>query len=65
MIKMAHQYNITQLIDCCTNLFALFFHGETKEEIENLKKLALLYNNEHLKQLVEHLLNQFNRRENK
>jgi hypothetical protein len=52
LFEFANTYQITILVDCCTNLMSLF---ATKEDLETLQDLATLYDNSHLKQLCEHL----------
>lgn len=53
LFQMAHTYQVQTLIDCCTNLFSLF---SSTKDIEKIKYLAELYENEHLKKLHEYLL---------
>ena len=57
LFHMAHTYQVQTLIDCCTNLFSLF---SSTKDIEKIKYLAELYENEHLKKLHEYLLLKLN-----
>lgn len=52
LFEFAHMYEVQILIDCCTNLISL---KATKENLREIKELANFYNNEHLKQLFNHL----------
>lgn len=57
LFDFAHMYGVETLMDCCTNLISL---QATKEDIGEIKELANLYNNEHLKQLADHFYPQQN-----
>jgi len=52
LLQMAHTYQVPALVDCCTNLIALF---ASIEDLEIIKGFAKLYNNDHLRQLCAHL----------
>ncbi len=52
LFKMAHLFQYKDLIDHCTNMIALF---SSRLELEDIKYLSEKYDNEHLKQLHDHL----------
>jgi len=52
LLRMAHTYQVTPLIDHCTNLISLVAF---QEDPQNIKDLAEYYNNDHLRRLYEHL----------
>lgn len=51
LFTFAHMYEVETLINCCTNLISL---KATKEDLREIKELASLYNNEHLKELCNY-----------
>lgn len=52
LLRMAHLYQTSTLIDCCTNLITLICQVEQAEE---LKAIAETYENPHLLELYKHL----------
>lgn len=52
LLRFAHAFQVSVLIDCCTNIISLLAKKENKEDI---KVLANTYGNEHLKQLYQYL----------
>jgi len=51
LLDFAHKFQISTLVDCCTNIISQL---ADKEEVQEIERLAELFGNSHLKQLAEH-----------
>ena len=48
LFLFAHTYQVSELMNCCTNLFAFL---ATEDDLETVENLMTTYDNEHLKEL--------------
>lgn len=54
LFEFANKYQIQSLINCSTNLISVLLSEEDKTQLEQIRKLAIDFNNEHLKELCSH-----------